>query len=150
MSVEMTFLATLAIAFLLSAALLVLSGLHIYWGIGGVWPGHDVTSLARKVVRTPNIVRMPGAIPCMIVAAVLAVTALWPLVMIGLLPPIFSITLIYVYGLIVAAVFLLRGVAAYTQAFRRRFPEEPFASRDRWLYAPLCLLIGAGFIFMLM
>jgi hypothetical protein len=47
------------------------------------------------------------------------------------------------YGL--AIVFLGRGIAAYLEAFRQHFSEEPFATLDRKLYGPLCIFIGLGF-----
>jgi hypothetical protein len=46
----------------------------------------------------------------------------------------------------IAAVFLGRGLAGYTSARRRRFPEQPFATYDRLAYSPLCLMLGAGYL----
>ena len=45
-----------------------------------------------------------------------------------------------------SAVFLGRGLAGYTSAWRRRFSEQPFARLDRLAYSPLCLALGAGFL----
>ena len=48
-------------------------------------------------------------------------------------------------GLAVALVFLGRGVAGFTPAWRRHTPEQPFATLDVRYYSPLCLAIGIGF-----
>ncbi len=44
-----------------------------------------------------------------------------------------------------ALVFLGRGVAGFTPAWRRHTPEQPFATLDIRYYSPLCLAIGLGF-----
>ena len=44
-----------------------------------------------------------------------------------------------------AAVFAARGAVGYITVWARLTPEEPFRSYDRRYYAPLCLLLGAGF-----
>ena len=45
----------------------------------------------------------------------------------------------------VALVFLGRGIAGFTPAWRRLTPEQPFATLDVRYYSPLCLAIGTGF-----
>jgi hypothetical protein len=40
-------------------------------------------------------------------------------------------------------VFLGRGLITYTPLARRFGLVEPFATRNRQLYSPLCLIIGA-------
>ena len=76
-------------------------------------------------------------------AAAIAVTALVPLFVAGLLPP--SGRAVTVIAVLIAIVFLARGIAGYVPAWRRRFSVEPFASRDKRLFSPLCLLIAAGY-----
>jgi hypothetical protein len=46
----------------------------------------------------------------------------------------------------IALVFLGRGIAGFTSAWRRLTPEMPFARLDVRYYSPLCLVLGAGFI----
>ena len=48
--------------------------------------------------------------------------------------------------MLLALVFLARGVLGYTAGWRARFPTEPFATLDRKNYSPLCLVLGAGFL----
>jgi hypothetical protein len=52
-------------------------------------------------------------------------------------------------GVIITAVFLLRGLAGYSPRWRRRFSTEPFATRDMRLYSPLCMLLATGFMVLL-
>jgi hypothetical protein len=137
------------IAMLLTAALWLIAAVHLYWGVGGVWPALDGQSLSRMVVGTRGINRMPSPVACQTVALVLAAAGLLPLIAVGLLGapwPQWLTTLGLAGG---TTVFLGRGIASYTPAFRRLAPDEPFATYDKRLYAPLCLLLGAGFLILL-
>ncbi len=138
------------VAIALSAILWALAALHLYWGGGGLWPEENETALARTVVGARGIREMPADTACYAVAFALFLAGWWPLsAFLGVPPsPLPSeLTVLAGYGL--AAVFLARGVAAFVPAFRERFPEEPFATNDRRLYGPLCLLIGLAFAFLL-
>ena len=54
---------------------------------------------------------------------------------------------LFVLGAIGAAlVFLARGIAGFTPAWRRLTPEQPFARLDVRYYSPLCLLIGLALL----
>ena len=140
---------TALLAIALSLAVYTLAILHAYWGFGGFWPAANPERLARTVVGTPGIKRMPPPASCFAVAALLAAIASWPLFAARLLPEAWPAWLTLLAGTGIAAVFLGRGVAGYTQAWRRRFPEQPFAILDRRYYSPLCLALGAGFLVLL-
>jgi hypothetical protein len=124
------------ITVILTLILLAIAALHLMWAIGWWFPIRDEAALARAVVGTAGITRMPGAVACaLVVVALLAVIAIlwWPqgwLRTTGL------------WG--AAAVFLLRGAVAYTPLMDGAAPEEPFRSLNRRWYSPLILLIGAG------
>jgi hypothetical protein len=135
-----------AFAIALSAIVYSIAVLHASWGLGSHWPAANAESLAKAAVGTPGIRRMPGAASCLIVAALLAGVASWPLFSAGLLTEAWprSLTLLAGAGMTVA--FVVRGVAGYTPAWRRRFPEQPFAAYDRRYYSPLCLALGAGYL----
>ena len=84
---------------------------------------------------------MPGPAACFAVAAALAIAALIPILLtrqLGMLALLAAAA--------AALVFLGRGVAGFTPAWRRLTPEEPFATLDVRYYSPLCLIIGAGFV----
>ena len=138
------------VAIALAAILWGLAALHAYWGRGGFWPEENELALARTVVGAKGIREMPAETACFTVASILFLAGCWPLaVYLGVLPVPLPVELAVIAGYGAAIVFLARGFAAYLPAFRQRFPEEPFATKDRQLYGPLCILIGLAFAFLL-
>lgn len=128
---------------LLSAALVVIALVHLAWAAGVTWPFASERDLARAVVGTRGIERMPAPDLCALVAAALLAAAAWPwLGGLGALRPLGLAAL--------ALVFLARGGASYVPALRALGPEEPLATYDRRLYGPLCLALGAGFAVLLL
>ena len=123
---------------ILTFVLLVIAALHLLWAIGYWLPIADEAALARAVVGAKGVDKMPGAVPCamVVVALLFAMMCLW-------WPP--SALRSLALGAI-GAVFLARGVVAYTAFWRRLTPAEPFATLDRRYYGPLCLVIGIGFM----
>jgi hypothetical protein len=141
---------TVLLALVLSAAMLLVAAVHAYWGVGSVWPGSDERSLARMVVGSKGIVRMPSSLACFAVAAILLGAAVLPLMAVGFLPAPWPAT-IKTLGLAGCGLLLVgRGVMSFVPAFRRLGPEEPFATMDRRLYGPLCLALGAAFFILLL
>ena len=139
-----------ALALAVSAIVLAIAGVHAYWGCGGIWPAPSAERLAKAVVGTPGIQAMPSAPACFAVAVILAGIGVWPVFAAGIIAEPWPHWLTSVPGFAIAAVFLGRGVAGYTSAWRRRFGERPFASLDRRVYSPLCLLIGASYFALLL
>ena len=129
----------------LTLVLWLIAGLHAYWGFGGVWPAADTSALARTVVGARGLNTMPPLGACVLVAALLIGVGIWPLFAVGLLPPWWPPWLLAASGAAMSAVFLARGLAAYLSVWRRRVPEQPFATLDRQLFGPLCLALGISF-----
>lgn len=129
------------IAVILTAVLTAIAALHLMWAIGFWTPIRDEERLAKTVVGARGVTRMPGAIPCSLVALALAFAAVLPhqagFPGRGILMPV------------IALVFLARGAAAYVPAWRALAPEEPFASLDRTIYGPLCAVIGVGYLILI-
>jgi hypothetical protein len=119
----------------LSLILLTIAALHILWAIGFWWPIRDEARLTAAVVGAPGMTRMPGAVPCALVAVALITAAWWPW---------FAPAAVRSLGLwAMVTVFALRGIAPWLPVWRRLVPQEPFATLDRRAYGPLCLLIAA-------
>jgi hypothetical protein len=137
---------TVALAILFSGIVSAIAVLHAYWGLGGVWPAASAERLAKTAVGTPGITKMPSPASCLLVAALLTGVAAWPLFATGLLPEVWPRWLTLLAGAAIVAVFVGRGLAGYTPAWRSRFSEQPFARLDRLAYSPLCLGLGAGFL----
>lgn len=138
------------VAAMLIVVLAALAALHGYWAVGGVWPGSDAASCARTVAGFRDVRRMPPPASAFAVAGLLGVAAMLAAVLAGapiLLP---AAPLAPVAGAVAAVVFLGRGLAGYTPAWRRLTPELPFARLDRLYYSPLCLAVGGGFAFLVL
>jgi Protein of unknown function (DUF3995) len=127
-----------AISVFLSVITLALAGVHILWAIGFWWPIRIEELLVRTVVGYRGATRMPGPIPCGLVAVALIFAANFPWFPHGALRT---------SGLwLCAAVFLIRGGLAYMPFWRAMTPQKPFSTLDRTRYGPLCLLLGAGYL----
>ncbi|MEO5760643.1 MAG: DUF3995 domain-containing protein [Mesorhizobium sp.] len=134
------------LAFALSAVLLLITTLHVYWGIGGIWPGRDAASCARAVVGFRGVREMPAPFASFAVAACLALATLWPMAIAGVFASPFPREGLAASALLIGLVFLGRGIVGFTPWWRRLAPEQPFARLDVRYYSPLCLLIGLGFV----
>jgi hypothetical protein len=122
----------------LSAGLGAVAALHLLWALGLWWPWREERALVRAVVGVAGAERMPGPIPCALVVLVCALAASLPWWPLGWARQA---------GLVLAfGVALLRGVMPWMRPWRRVAPQEPFASLDRAVYGPLCLLAAAGFL----
>jgi hypothetical protein len=129
----MTFIALLA-----SAGLIIIAAVHLLWALGIWWPIKDETALARAVVGSKGIKKMPGATSCSLVVVALLFAAAWPW---------FPDSSLKSLGLFcIAVVFQLRAIAAYAPLMKRATPEQPFRRLDETYYAPLCMVFGVIFM----
>lgn len=132
-------------ALLLIAILLAIAGLHLYWGFGGLWPGHDTNALREMVVGTARG-PMPGLAASAMVAAALAAGAaiVW-----ARHSPLKEGPLRWVIlagYVVLILVFAARGLAPYVSPVFEYARGRPFFALNLWLYAPLCLLIAALYL----
>lgn len=132
------------LAFLLGAVLTLIAALHVYWGIGGVWPGTDPKSCARAVAGFKGIDAMPSPFACFAVAAAIITAALVVLALGSVFASPFDRLSLTGAALFIALAFLFRGALGFTPWWRRLTPEMPFARLDLRYYSPLCLVLGAG------
>lgn len=126
-------------AYAIIAALVItsLSGLHVYWALGGRWPGTDDADLAARVVGTTSF---PPPLACVAVAAALLTgAALVLLAEHGIGGPI-----VRAGAWAVSAVFVARGVVGlFDGRIRPAIREHPYHRPNLVLYSPLCLAIAA-------
>lgn len=133
----------MALALILAAALFALAGIHLYWGFGGRWPGHDEASMVEHVVGRTRGMRAPGFLASAAVAAALAA---------GGVLALSSLTQTRWDGALGAArwalfaVFAGRGLASYVPPVFRYAEGTPFATLNRRAYGPLCLAIALGIL----
>ena len=138
----MTTLASILFVVLASIAIL-----HGYWGFDGSWPAQTSSALAQTVVGTAV---MPSSRACFIAASAIAATAIWPLFLVHAIATPWPAWLTLLGGGFFVVVFLGRGLAGYHPAWRDTHRLEPFAHYDRFFYSPLCLILGAAYMVLLL
>ena len=116
---------------------------HLLWAFGNTWPIRNETLLAQTVVGRAGITRMPNRLVTFVVALAIFAAGIAAL---SLADPVSGGVALTLLGVLLAIVFIARGVLGYTAGWRARFPTEPFATLDRKNYSPLCLWVGAGFL----
>ncbi len=132
------------LAIIVGGVLALIAALHAYWGLGGVWPGTDGRSCARAIAGFRGIEEMPSTAASFAVWAALIAAALVVLALGGVFASPVERQALAGAALFIALVFLGRGIAGFTPAWRRLTPEQPFARLDVRLYSPLCVCLGTG------
>lgn len=133
----------MVIAALMFVALLAVSMAHFLWSIGSTWPIRDEQLLARTVVGTANVQKMPSRFASLLLAiAILA----GGVVALSLADPDGGGPTLSVLGILGGLIFLVRGIVGFTPWFTAKTPDPIFRLIDRRVYSPLCLALGVGFI----
>jgi hypothetical protein len=105
--------------------------LHLYWAAGGLWPGRDMETLARTVVGGPAGMQMPGPLACVVVAALLGLSAAF----------VFAAVRVPMIG--VATVLVARGVYGFFELrYRPVIRGSRYARLNVQLYSPFALALG--------
>lgn len=124
----------------LSLIFVVLSGVHVYWGVGGKWA---IDSAAPSDLHNRRVLRT-SASACFVVASGLLLFATLPLMRLGLLANYLPEILAKFSIWIIPVVFTLRAIGDFTYVgFFKKIRSTAFAKRDYRYYSPLCLLISA-------
>ncbi len=137
----MTVIGSLIFLVLLTTAII-----HVAWAFGVVWPAKDEQGLIRTVIGHPDVKRMPSRNLTLLVAGGIAsagLCGLWGADMLMLPLPGWVKTVV-LFGLM--GIFTVRGLLSYISCGPLKNRMEPFATLDRRYFAPLCLLLGAGFL----
>jgi hypothetical protein len=129
------------IALVLTLVLACLSGLHVYWALGGRWGwGTTIPQVDGRPAFTPS------RFATLLVALGLAAAAVLPLVRTGAFPFPVPPWLSQWSAVFLAFVFFIRAVGDFRLVgFFKRVRGAPFAIWDTRLFSPLCLLLAAGF-----
>lgn len=130
------------IAALVFVVLLAVAIAHFLWAVGSPWPIRDPALLARTVIGKPGVTRVPR-LAALVVSLLVLAAGVIALALADHTGGGVGLTLL---GILLAAIFLGRGILGYTKGWRAMFSEEPFATLDRKNYSPLCLAIGVGFV----
>jgi hypothetical protein len=127
--------------------LLMVALAHFFWAFGSTWPIKNETLLAQTVVGLPGITQMPNRLVTFIVSLLILAAGIVALSLADRTSGGWQLTTL---GVVLAAIFIGRGILGYTPGWRARFPTEPFATLDRKNYSPLCFWIGAGFLILVL
>jgi hypothetical protein len=135
-----------SLALIVFAVLTAIAALHAAWGLKILWPATSEEKLVAMVVGAKGRRTMPPPLSCFIVAAAIFLQGLIALLAAGWIAAPIPRSIVSLFALLCAAVFIARGIAGFTAGWRARYPQQPFARLDREYYSPLCLALGAGFI----
>jgi hypothetical protein len=134
---------SMLISALLCVVLLAISFAHLMWSLGVKWPTKDEALLARTVTGFEGATKMPPRWMSLGVAVLTFAACVWAL---ALADHDGGGPLLTLIGVALGAVFLARGVIGYTARWQKKTPEEPFRTNDRRVYSPLCIVLGVGFL----
>lgn len=137
-----------------AAGLLAVAALHAVWASGASWPADDPASFARSVVGVNSVDQLPSSAATAGIAVLMAGAAGLLLVRAdvlgarvrGLAEAKLPRRLLAAGSGVVAGVLLLRGIGGLTMHAAGRTSQVPaeFATRDLWIYSPLCVALGLG------
>ena len=133
---------SMLLAALMVIPLLAVAIAHFLWSLGRSWPIRDPELLPKVVMGMPGVTRVPR-LPSFGVAVAITIVCVLTL---ALADRTGGGPLLTVIGVLLALVFLVRGVLGYTSQWAARTPVEPFRTLDRKTYSPLCLALGVGFL----
>lgn len=122
-----------------------IAALHVAWGFGLIWPAKSERELVSMVVGAKGMTTMPSLVQCLIAGGGIFAFGVIALLLGNALHSPLSPQWVTMIGVLSAFVFAGRGIAGYVPQWRRRFPQQPFATFDRYSFAPLCLALAAGY-----
>lgn len=128
---------------LMFIALFAVSLAHWLWAFGRTWPIRDEKLLAQTVVGFKGIERMPPRLASLAVAIATLAAGIFGL---ALADHDSGGAGLNIAGLLLAAIFLARGIAGYTPWWAGLTPEPNFRLNDARVYSPLCILLALGFL----
>jgi Protein of unknown function (DUF3995) len=129
------------LAFAILAVFAVVALLHLLWALRIWWPIDDEAALARAVVGTKGISRMPGRAITFAVVAVVGLGMIWVLLLAGLIALPLPGWLVTLGGAAMAAILLARGLGSYAASRIGWQRDMPF---DRLWFSPLITALGLG------
>lgn len=127
-----------------AVVLLAIAAIHIYWAVGGWWPGSDEESLVQTVMGGPPGTPMPGSAACLGVAAVFLAAALLVLHLGGVAKlPVLPLIARPAAG-VLGGILALRGAFGFfEERLRPSVGGSRYARLNVCFYSPLCLVLAA-------
>lgn len=130
---------TILFALILCTIFVFLSGLHVYWALGGT----KGISTVIPSTKTGKNSFTPSRVATLSVASALFIAALLPLLQVGLLSSPLPDWIARAGVWLIALVFLFRALGDFRYVgFFKRVRGTVFAYRDTRFYSPLCLFLA--------
>lgn len=131
---------TYLLSIILSIVFFTLSGIHVYWGLGGKWALADAFPTKED---GSSLTKVPGKMATFIVALGLFCFGLFYLINVQILPIVLP-KYFHDYGYwVIAFIFFLRALGDFNYiGIFRKVTTTAFAKKDRSIYTPLCIFIS--------
>ena len=127
------------LVFVNSLIFFVISGIHIYWALGGKWGSHSAIPANFKGEK----LFFPGVFATIIVAAGLFLFALVTLGNLRIFDEYIPGNYIHYANLVIIAIFYLRAIGEFRYVgLFRKIKDTDFAKQDKKFFTPLCIFIG--------
>ena len=133
---------SMIVAAVMFVPLLALAIAALTWSFGGSFPLRDRALLAGAVIGRPGVDRVPKRIGLGLFAVALAAGML----ALALADKTGGGAPLTAAGALAGFLFVGRGALGFMPGWRARHTGEPFATLDRRNYSPLSLMLGAGFL----
>jgi hypothetical protein len=134
-------------AWAVALALCAIAVLHLYWGLGGFWPGHDEASLVDMVIGAPPGTPIPPFWACLVVVVCLMLPAIAATMIANQVKLPKLIAWMPHFALWFSAfVFVARGLSTYFSPLVLSAKGTAFFELDRVIYAPICFGLGLGLV----
>ena len=131
---------TYLLSMLLSIVFFTLSGIHVYWGLGGKWALADAFPTKEDGA---SLLKVPGKMATFIVALGLFCFGLYYLINIQILPIVLPKYLSDYGYWVIAFIFFLRAMGDFNYiGIFRKVKTTAFGKKDKNIYTPLCIFIS--------
>ncbi|WP_026481335.1 DUF3995 domain-containing protein [Ahrensia sp. 13_GOM-1096m] len=123
--------------------------IHIYWALGGLWPGINEKTLSKTVIGSTGIKAMPPRWVTALVSVGIWGAAIWPMLWLNWIPHPLPNWIVTAGMFVLTAIFIIRGLGGLLPIARHMNSEEPFATLNLRYFSPLITLLGVMMFYLL-
>jgi Protein of unknown function (DUF3995) len=129
----------LILSILIATIFFLLSTIHFYWAMGGVWGMAVAVPTKSKGEKMIS----PSVMACVVVAVGLLLMSLLQLRNILSFLSVIDVRVFRYGNFVIAFIFLARAIGDFKYAgFFKKVIDTPFAKNDSKVYSPLCLFLS--------
>ncbi|WP_165861151.1 DUF3995 domain-containing protein [Paenibacillus paeoniae] len=136
------------ISWTMASVFTLIGALHLYWLLGGKWGMH---AAIPTIADRDQVLFTPGKLATSIVMLLLWLAAFWMLLLGQEWSSLLPSWLITIGGYTISATFLIRSIGDFRYlGFFKRYRQSYFARLDSRYYSPLCLMLAAATLILLL